>query len=147
MSLNTTRIVECVTEDPSIARPLATMVYVSRRWTEESSFLFVKPHCSFCTCKAPSARSLNPCEPNTIILMNLALHTPHMTFFSQWLSHEVRSCSAPISLGIWTAERWTDVGPAPALRSTGACTCETQIRLRPHQPRIFALHRIVGAVA
>ena len=35
-----------------------------------------------------------------------------MTFQSQWFSDEVRGCSAPISLGIWTAERWTDVGPA-----------------------------------
>jgi len=129
------------------SRPLAAMVYVSRRSTGGSSFLYVKPHRSFRNYKAPSIRFFLFGEPNTIFLLNLALHTPHMTFFSQWLSHEVRGCSAPISLGIWTAERWTDVGPAPALRSTGACTCETQIRFRPHQPRIFSLHRIVGAVA
>ena len=147
MTPKMTRIAECMPDNASVVSLLAAMVCVSRRSTGGSSFLYVKPHSSFCTCRAPSIRFPLSCEPTTIFLMNLALHTPHMTSHSQWLPHEVRGCSAPISLGIWTAERWTDVGPAPALRSTGACTCEAQVRSRPHQPRIFALHRLVGAVA
>jgi hypothetical protein len=71
----------------------------------------------------------------------------HMKLQSQWHQDEVRGCSAPISLGTGTAERWTDVGPAPALRSTGAGTCETQIPFFPLQPRIFTFHTTVGAVA